>query len=91
MKEQVDVGDTSDVHQNNDFSDFSVCYTRDISSTVKVKEPKVLTIFHQNTQSLRNKIVNIEALLLTDLKDVDILCFSEHWMKYCEIECVKLS
>ena len=38
-----------------------------------------LTILHQNICSLRNKVTELEVLLSTELKDVDILCLTEHW------------
>jgi hypothetical protein len=32
-------------------------------------------------QSLKNKLLELTVLLQSDLKYVDILCFTEHWLK----------
>jgi hypothetical protein len=49
-----------------------------------------LTILHQNICSLKNKITELEVLLNTELKDVDILCFTEHWLNDQNIHCVNI-
>ena len=61
----------------------------DINEAFNVNSYEALNIFHQNTQSLFNKCINLEALLLSDLKDIDVLCLSEHWLKLDEVSSVK--
>lgn len=46
---------------------------------------KSLSILHLNVQSLPNKINLIEVLLATEWIDIDILCFSEHWLSADEL------
>jgi hypothetical protein len=49
-----------------------------------------LNIFHQNIQSLRNKKVNLEILLNTNLLSIDVLGFTEDWLIDDEISCYNL-
>ena len=43
-------------------------------------KPK-LSILHQNIQSIGNKQIEVDLVLKSDLKDIDVLCFTEHWLK----------
>lgn len=47
-----------------------------------------LTICHQNIQSLRNKIDEVEVEC--ELNKIDILCLSEHWMTCDQIISIKI-
>jgi len=40
---------------------------------------------HQNFQCLRNKSHELEIMLSTELKDLNILCCTEHWLHANEI------
>jgi hypothetical protein len=40
-----------------------------------------LSILHQNIQSIGNKLVETNLVLKSDLKDIDVPCFTEHWLK----------
>jgi DNA mismatch repair ATPase MutL len=51
---------------------------------------KSLKIFHQNTRSLRNKMVNLKILLNTNLLNIDVFGFTEHWLIDDEISCYNL-
>lgn len=44
-------------------------------------KPYVLKILHHNVQSLPNKLLDLSIFLTTEVVDIDILCFSEHWLK----------
>ena len=39
-----------------------------------------LSILHQNIQSIGNKLIDVDLVLKSDLKDIDVLCFTEHWL-----------
>ena len=44
-----------------------------------------ISIMHQNLQCLRNKKYELKILMNNELQDLDILCFTEHWLKQDEI------
>jgi hypothetical protein len=50
----------------------------------KIKQkpkPDVVSILHHNVQSINNKLLQLNALLQSELADVDVLCLSEHWLR----------
>jgi hypothetical protein len=40
-----------------------------------------LSNLHQNIQSTGNKLIEVDLVLMSDLKDIDVLCFTKHWLK----------
>ena len=40
-----------------------------------------ISILHQNIQSIENKLIEIDLVLKSDIKDMDVLCFTEHWLR----------
>lgn len=40
-----------------------------------------LSVLHQNVQSISNKIVELDLVLKSSLGNIDVLCFTEHWVK----------
>ena len=49
-------------------------------NTNSSNRPNSVSIMHQNIQCIRNKIIDLNIFLNTDLDNVDIVCFSEHWL-----------
>jgi hypothetical protein len=39
------------------------------------------TVLHQNIQSIRNKLLDIDLVLKARIKNIDVLCFTEHWIQ----------
>jgi len=39
------------------------------------------SILHQNIQSMRNKLLDLDIVLKLRVQNIDVLCFTEHWMK----------
>jgi exonuclease III len=50
-----------------------------------------LTILHQNICSIRNKVTEMEVLLKIELKKVDILCLTEHWLNAQALHCINIA
>jgi hypothetical protein len=40
-----------------------------------------LSVLHKNIQSISNKQIEIDLVLKSSLKNTDVLCFTEHWVK----------
>lgn len=49
-----------------------------------------LVVLHQNIQSVRNKTLDLELFINTMDEKPNILCLSEHWLRYEEEEYVKV-
>ena len=49
---------------------------------------RVILILYQNVHWLNNKLLELTVLLQSDLKNIEILCYTEHWQKE---EKIKLS
>ena len=64
------------------------------SNGIKGKQHK-LTVLHQNICSLnicslKHKTTDLEVLLSTELKHVELLCLTEHWQNDQTIRCVNI-
>jgi len=40
-----------------------------------------LSVLHQNIESIGNKQTEVDLVLKSNLKNTDVLCFTEHWLK----------
>ena len=40
-----------------------------------------LCVLHRNIQSISNKQTELDLVLKSDLRNIDVLCFTEHWIK----------
>ena len=47
----------------------------------RVTNNLTLSVLHQNIQSISNKEVEINLVLKSRLKNTEVLCFTEHWVK----------
>ena len=55
----------------------------------QVRTANNLSIVHQNIRSLWGKCGELEILLETEINNVEVLCFTEHWLnchKLCAIK-----
>jgi len=43
--------------------------------------PRHFTVLHQNIQSMRNKLLDIDLVLKAREKNIDVLCLTEHWVQ----------
>lgn len=50
-----------------------------------------LNIFHQNVQSLKNKLLTIDVFLHSMQIQPNVLCFSEHWCSSSELKAANFS
>jgi hypothetical protein len=49
-----------------------------------------LSVLHQNMQSISNKQIEIDLVLKSSLKKIDVLCLTEHYLKLIQIDQYKL-
>ena len=55
---------------------------------INTREP-YLSVLHQNVQSIGNKQIEVDLALKSNGNNIDVLCFTEHWLKEdCEINSV---
>ena len=40
-----------------------------------------LSVLHQNIHSVGNKQIEVDLALKLSLNNIDVLCFTEHWLK----------
>jgi hypothetical protein len=40
-----------------------------------------LSVLHQNVQSISNKQTELDLVLKSSLRNINVLCFTEHWVK----------
>jgi hypothetical protein len=49
-----------------------------VTSDKEHKNPE-LVVLHQNICSFRRKTTEMEVLLRSELKHIDVICLTEHW------------
>jgi hypothetical protein len=60
-----------------------------VSSDKEHKNPK-LVVLHQNSCSFRRKTTELEVLLRSELKHVDVICLTEHWQSDQKLNCTNI-
>lgn len=48
---------------------------------IKIKPKSDMLSVHHNVQSINNKLLELAVLLHSELESLDVICFSEHWLK----------
>jgi len=49
-----------------------------------------LSVLHRNIQTKSNKQIEIDLVLKSSLKNIDVLCFTEHWVKEDYLKLIKI-
>jgi hypothetical protein len=62
---------------------------RNSRNKIATKKPN-LSILQQNIQNVGNKLIEIDLVLKSDLKDIDVLCFTEHWLKEDYLKLIRI-
>jgi exonuclease III len=73
---------------DNRFDDKSIV-SPVVSSDKQRKNPKLI-VLHQNVCSLRKKTTELEVLLCSELKHVDVICLTEHWQSDQKLNCTNI-
>ena len=47
----------------------------------RVTNNLTLSVLHQNIQSISNKQIELDLVLKLRLKNAEVLCFAEHWVR----------
>ena len=55
------------------------------------KKNSQIRVLHQNICSLRNKVTELEVWLNSELKQVDVICFTEHWLNHAMLNSTNIS
>jgi len=57
----------------------------------QVRSTKSLNIVHQNIRSLWGKCEELEIVLATELNNIEVLCFTEHWLNCNKVHAVNIN
>ena len=62
---------------------------KETNSAMIVKTYEI-RLLHHNVQSLSNKLLDIAIMLATEYSNINILCFTEHWLAEPQLEVVSI-
>ena len=57
----------------------------------RVTNNLTLSVLHQNIQSISNKQIELELVLKLRLKNTEVLCFTEHWVKAVYLNLIQIN
>jgi hypothetical protein len=57
---------------------------------MNINEYKI-RLLHHNVQSLNNKLLDIAVMLMVDNLNVNILCFTEHWLLEAQMKAIHIN
>jgi hypothetical protein len=57
----------------------------------QVRTGNNLNVVHQNIRSLWGKCAELEILLETEINNVGVLCFAEHWLNWHKIHAININ
>ena len=57
----------------------------------QVRTGNNLNVVHQNFRSLRGKYAELEILLETEINNMEVLCFAEHWLNWHNIHATNIN
>jgi hypothetical protein len=86
--------DTKVVTQNNGCNSGSFLTPCDSGSPPYVLEKfrnQNIVVLHQNVCSLRAKATELEVLVCSELKYVDVLCLTENWQSNHKLTCINIT
>jgi len=49
-----------------------------------------IRLLHHNVQSLSNKLLDIAIMLATEHSNINILCFTEHWLSEVQLKVLNI-
>ena len=72
-----------DKHQQEIVKVEKECRNKDVNDSK-------LTVLHQTVQSISNKVIELDLVLKSSQKDIDVLRFTEHWVKEDYLKLIQL-
>jgi hypothetical protein len=55
-----------------------------------ITEESILSVLHHNVRSINNKLPKLDLLLNSNLKHIDVLYCTEHWLKEDYLKIIKI-
>jgi hypothetical protein len=84
IKPVLTVSQSAKVNELVNLTNTRDSYT-ETSCTMISKEHEI-RLLHHNVQSLSNKLLDIAIMLTTEHSNINILCFTEHWLSEAQLK-----
>jgi len=65
--------------------------TNKLITLVTVQYQVHIRLLNHNVQSLSNKLLDIAVILATDYYNINILCFTEHWLSDAQLQVLNIN